>query len=524
MNIPTRTKPPAPHTPHLTDARIVTETRDAVVMENLKKATVVFTIVFAVFAVFNTQGTPFKDHKPLVIVETVLSAYGALWSVLAHLKLIPDRQANLSATLLTWFIMSTIVFATIQLPRYAPEQQIFFLLMSVWAGAVILSHRWLLAAIIPPILAALIVYQTQLDSIRFIQSALAVFCFFSCSWILHSIRHAYLIRSEHLRLLALELVRVRDEKEVVATVAQHAALVLNSTAWAVQEVTETGAHAWRYGGRHRAGWKSDRRGLVELFKEKTEKSTDPAPLEPTPLGAWPSLWRSWSLRARRIIGIPVVGAGNLRAVVWLGRTGGRGYNLIEQRFASACATYARHAMENIDLNKEIERLATVDPLTGIFNRRQFLFLGEREFRKRGRAFRPLAIVMADIDHFKNINDRWGHPAGDAVLVEMARRLKKGVRDMDILGRYGGEEFVLALLATDGPETLNIVERLRREVGTVPFQVPGGTLNVTISLGVALRARESEETIEQTIARADKGLYKAKKLGRNRVVFVEERTD
>ncbi|MBK7545288.1 MAG: GGDEF domain-containing protein [Elusimicrobia bacterium] len=147
-------------------------------------------------------------------------------------------------------------------------------------------------------------------------------------------------------------------------------------------------------------------------------------------------------------------------------------------------------------------------------------MADRELHRRGRSFRSLAVIMADIDHFKKINDKWGHPAGDAVLSEVARRLQTGLREMDILGRYGGEEFSLMLLDTERKDALEVAERLRRTVEISPVQIGGNAIPVTLSLGLAMRSNEEEIKLDVLIARADRSLYQAKETGRNRVVLAE----
>jgi len=161
---------------------------------------------------------------------------------------------------------------------------------------------------------------------------------------------------------------------------------------------------------------------------------------------------------------------------------------------------------------ELMRLATTDALTGLANRRTILERLEEEVERHRRTDRPLACILLDIDHFKRINDRFGHPAGDEVLRQVARQLQTGVRVYDTAGRYGGEEF-LAVLPEADPEAGRLVaERLRALVaGEVRC---GDGEAVTASFGLAQYRKD--ESADALLARADQALYRAKEAGRNRV--------
>jgi diguanylate cyclase (GGDEF)-like protein/PAS domain S-box-containing protein len=162
-------------------------------------------------------------------------------------------------------------------------------------------------------------------------------------------------------------------------------------------------------------------------------------------------------------------------------------------------------------NRELELLATTDALTGLWNRRA---LDERVRRELDRADRygdELALVLFDIDHFKAINDRFGHPAGDRVLVELARRVRAQLRDSDGVGRWGGEEFLVLMPHCSAREARRLAEKLRRLVEASPFGEVG---TVTASFGVA--QRRPLEPAEAWFRRVDGALYRAKQAGRNRV--------
>jgi diguanylate cyclase (GGDEF)-like protein len=161
-------------------------------------------------------------------------------------------------------------------------------------------------------------------------------------------------------------------------------------------------------------------------------------------------------------------------------------------------------------------LAGIDELTKLPNRRQFLKSLETEFARVQRFDRPLSVLMIDADDFKLINDRHGHFAGDEVLQALAIRLRGIVRQIDLLGRLGGEEFAVALMDTDMPAALETAERLRREIAAEPFQIAAGKIQVTVSVGVATR-RARDDNAAQLLSLADKAMYLAKSGGRNRVI-------
>jgi diguanylate cyclase (GGDEF)-like protein len=170
---------------------------------------------------------------------------------------------------------------------------------------------------------------------------------------------------------------------------------------------------------------------------------------------------------------------------------------------------------------EIVRLATIDTLTGAINRRSFFEAAATELARARRYRRPLGLMMLDADHFKRVNDTYGHAIGDEVLKALAAALKAGIRDSDILGRLGGEEFAIVLPETDLPQAAALAERLRKAVADLT--VPGGQhgITFTVSIGVAPVPLE-DGGIEQALALADLLLYRAKERGRDCVVVAEEK--
>ena len=166
-------------------------------------------------------------------------------------------------------------------------------------------------------------------------------------------------------------------------------------------------------------------------------------------------------------------------------------------------------------HEELREKAMHDPLTGVLTRGAFFEISDHEFARARRSRTPLSIVMADIDHFKSINDRFGHPGGDEVLREIARRLQSTFRKEDAVGRYGGEEFVALAVGCDGSDAIALAERYRQAVEREPFAIGANLLHVTTSVGVVTGS--ATDGVQALVRAADEALYAAKASGRNRVV-------
>jgi diguanylate cyclase (GGDEF)-like protein len=180
------------------------------------------------------------------------------------------------------------------------------------------------------------------------------------------------------------------------------------------------------------------------------------------------------------------------------------------------ADYAAVAIEKARLFEKTQNLAITDELTGLFNRRQVLKLAEIEYERVRRYHRPLSAVMIDIDHFKRINDTYGHPVGDQALIALANCCRANLRTVDILGRYGGEEFLILLPETQHDKALEAAERIRKQVEAMVLPAAKGPLKLTISAGVATLDLEAPVSLDELIKNADDALYGAKAAGRNRV--------
>ncbi len=164
-----------------------------------------------------------------------------------------------------------------------------------------------------------------------------------------------------------------------------------------------------------------------------------------------------------------------------------------------------------------EQVAT-DPLTGLYNLRHFREVLEQELERTQRTLMSTALMMVDLDHFKSINDTWGHPAGDEVLKQTARLIRESTRKLDIQCRYGGEEFVIILPSTELMLAVQVAERLLANIAATPVYIDGHELQVTASIGLALHSAQEPHSAGSLIGRADHYLYQAKRQGRNQVCF------
>jgi diguanylate cyclase (GGDEF)-like protein/PAS domain S-box-containing protein len=168
------------------------------------------------------------------------------------------------------------------------------------------------------------------------------------------------------------------------------------------------------------------------------------------------------------------------------------------------------------MEEELRLLAFTDSLTGVNNRRRFLDLARNELSRVARNARPYCFLILDIDHFKDVNDTYGHEYGDHVLKKLAAVCLRELRGTDIFGRIGGEEFAAVLIETAPAKAMEVAERLRESVANEPVERNGQSIPITISIGIGFR-RDADDTFHAIMRRADKALYAAKTQGRNRVV-------
>jgi diguanylate cyclase (GGDEF)-like protein len=205
---------------------------------------------------------------------------------------------------------------------------------------------------------------------------------------------------------------------------------------------------------------------------------------------------------------------NLLGILWVW---GTGLTTADLPIMSIFAKQIGVSLERARLFQEVQSLALTDSLTGLHNRRSLFELGRMEFARARRLNRGFCCMMLDLDHFKQVNDIYGHPVGDQVLKEFANRCKSSVREVDLVGRYGGEELIILLPETDRKVAMQVAERLRASIAARPFVVTSHAIDVTVSIGVAAKD-ENTLHLETLIARADQAMYIAKHKGRNRVAM------
>ncbi|MBK3773568.1 diguanylate cyclase [Azospirillum brasilense] len=176
------------------------------------------------------------------------------------------------------------------------------------------------------------------------------------------------------------------------------------------------------------------------------------------------------------------------------------------------------AMTSERLQADLDRIGTIDPLTGAYNRRAFMKHAERELARSQRSGAPLTLLLLDLDRFKRVNDTFGHLAGDALLRLFSETVTARLRRTDLFGRYGGEEFCVLLPDTDRTGAAALAEALRRDVSARPLAFQDQEIAASVSIGIA--ACRSGEDLDTALAAADLALYRAKRNGRNQVVIAE----
>jgi diguanylate cyclase (GGDEF)-like protein len=219
-----------------------------------------------------------------------------------------------------------------------------------------------------------------------------------------------------------------------------------------------------------------------------------------------------------VIVAPLRVEGQLIGAIMVGGTTRARYTPDDAAIVAELARHAAVALRNAQLHDAVAHAAQTDALTGLFNRGALLERLERELERSRRYGRSLAVIFFDLDRFKNLNDTYGHQFGDRVLRDLARIATRTVRGIDLIGRYGGEEFVAVLPETDGAQALVVAERLRTNVARHRLDLPGGEeVRATISAGVAVFPADAT-TMDTLIRIADTALYAAKAAGRNRVHY------
>jgi len=169
-----------------------------------------------------------------------------------------------------------------------------------------------------------------------------------------------------------------------------------------------------------------------------------------------------------------------------------------------------------ELELELKEMAATDPLTGLYNRREYEILFRHEIERARRFDAPLSVCIADLDHFKDVNDTYGHEAGDEVLRRAADLIRKNVRTMDIIGRLGGEEFIILLPEAAGADAVVVGNRILEALASTDIDVGAAAVRITVTIGIA-QLLPDDHDLNAVIQRADAALYRGKEAGRNRVV-------
>jgi two-component system, cell cycle response regulator len=220
--------------------------------------------------------------------------------------------------------------------------------------------------------------------------------------------------------------------------------------------------------------------------------------------------------ASTAVAVPVRSGGHPFGVLaFYGRRADRPYGASDVEEVTVLVRQAETSIENSFLYDEAVRLSITDGMTGLWNRRHFDLRLESELSRAVRFSEPFAVVFAELDQMKAVNDTYGHQAGDTVLIELARRLSEATREVDLVARWGGDEFTLLLPNTGIGGAIRLAEKIRHAVASEPFRVDGGELSITVSVGVAAYP-EHGSSGKDLVAAADAAMYRAKAGGRNRV--------
>ncbi len=223
-------------------------------------------------------------------------------------------------------------------------------------------------------------------------------------------------------------------------------------------------------------------------------------------------------RLKSHISLPLIDEGKLWGCASLNSDSPNAFDAQALQFFSLITYQMVSSIKASQVISSMKDMVIYDTLTRLYNRRYLNQVLEFEFRKSSLEKTPLSIIMVDIDHFKAINDRYGHDEGDKVLIHVGSVLKECLRKHDIVARFGGEEFVIVLPKTIMKEAVVIAERIRRSVETTPLAVGQEKVHLTVSLGIAALPVVWAESKEELIKYADTALYEAKGKGRNRVCF------
>jgi diguanylate cyclase (GGDEF)-like protein len=222
-------------------------------------------------------------------------------------------------------------------------------------------------------------------------------------------------------------------------------------------------------------------------------------------------------KPRALLCLPVISGNERLGVLTVSRRIQNPFDETEIHLAELLVSHVAIAMQNSQLFAQTRTLAITDPLTGILNRRHFYTLAEIELDRTHRLGKKLALIILDIDHFKQVNDTYGHIAGDAILKELVQRCQTHLRDYDLIGRYGGEEFVVLLPETNHAQALQAAERLCNAIASDAYLFNGNFIQITASVGYAIVDKlAAAEGLSIHLQHADEAMYAAKQNGGNQI--------
>lgn len=333
--------------------------------------------------------------------------------------------------------------------------------------------------------------------------------------------------AEALQAAAMALNATLNYEEVLDIMLERIGDIVTYDSAVIMEVDGLAACVRRAKNYHRYGKEIERRVLGACFDiPKTPNLftmyTTLKPLVISDVERYPA-WdhqktgnpvRSW-------LGAPLYAHGKVLAFFSLDKLEPNYYQEEHARKLEMFANHAALAMVNAHLFQEIQRLAITDTLTGLYNRRYFFERACQEFLHSCRYQHPLTLIMFDLDHFKTVNDTYGHPAGDLVLQTISRLVSQTIRKSDLVARFGGEEFIILLPETPLHDGEFLAERLRQKLASTPIPLNEHSISITASFGVCGGNAgdcqiEARRAIEMMIEFADQALYQAKQAGRNRV--------
>jgi len=229
--------------------------------------------------------------------------------------------------------------------------------------------------------------------------------------------------------------------------------------------------------------------------------------------AYPAFRENPHSHIRSFLGVPLIVLNRMIGMLAVDSAQPDYFSPEHARLATAFANQVAIAIKNAQLHAEVQQLAVTDTLTGLYNRPGFFKMGRREVKRAQRFFRSLSAIMLDLDHFKQVNDTYGDAVGDQVLVELAAKCLQELREVDLLGRYGGDEFAALLPEADLTNVQHVAERLRQRVALTTFKTSQGSMTITLSLGIATLDKGCAD-LNTLLDHADVALYAAKQAGRN----------